>query len=315
MQKKFFSLTHILTTAVMSVIILCVSQEILANGITSITDSSGASFGNKLNFYNSKEKNDIAKLKKAYLIITDNFLNMMKEEEKTDLGETAFFKNMPAERSTDAETQVYLDEALGGLNIRKTCYNYLDDCKKIKYGGLKYPSWIKTAFPSHYRIYTNDGMLYYFDIYKNGIAQEAPEEDIIKAGGMMTKIYGLVQIDINGNEKPNVWGKDLFGYYIAQDGHLYPYYGKDRAIYNAGENWKDNDLYWRNKKILCGGKDINKSIFVSGEGCSARIMENNWKYDYEIKSIPEIFNSLKQDTVNTKQLLANFANRIHNRTN
>ncbi len=297
MKKKIFSLTQILTTAFMSVIILCVSQEILANGITSITDTSETSYGNKLNFYNSNAKNDIAKLKKAYLIITDNFQNMMKEEKKDDLGETSFFKNMPAERSLEAETQVYLDEALSGLNIRKTCYNYLDDCKKIKYGGLKYPSWIKTAFPSHYRIYTNDGMLYYFDIYKNGIAQEAPAEDIIKAGGKMTKIYGLVQIDINGNEKPNVWGKDLFGYYIAQDGRLYPYYGKDRAIYNAGTNWKNNNLYWKNRKILCGGKDINKTLFVSGEGCTARIMENNWKYDYTVKNFSEFLSIVGQATI------------------
>lgn len=293
MKKRLFSLTHILTTAVMSVIILCVSQEILANGITAITDPSDTAFGANLNLYTTNEQNDIAKLKKAYLIISDNFQNILKQENKTDLGETSFFMNMPSDRSLDAETQVYLDDAFSGLNIKKTCYNYLDDCKKIKYGGLKYPSWIKTGFPAHYRIYTNDGMLYYFDLHKYGITQEAPIEDIIKAGGKMTKIYGLVQIDINGNEKPNVWGKDLFGYYIAQDGHLYPYYGKDRAIYNAGENWKDNDLYWRNKKLLCGGQNINKSLFVSGEGCSARLMENNWKYDYKIKNLPEFIYSLK----------------------
>ena len=293
MKKRLFSLTHILTTAVMSVIILCVSQEILANGITAITDPSDTAFGANLNLYTTNEQNDIAKLKKAYLIISDNFQNILKQENKTDLGETSFFMNMPSDRSLDAETQVYLDDAFSGLNIKKTCYNYLDDCKKIKYGGLKYPSWIKTGFPAHYRIYTNDGMLYYFDLHKYGITQEAPIEDIIKAGGKMTKIYGLVQIDINGNEKPNVWGKDLFGYYLAQDGHLYPYYGKDRAIYNAGENWKDNDLYWRNKKLLCGGQNINKSLFVSGEGCSARLMENNWKYDYKIKNLPEFIYSLK----------------------
>ena len=293
MKKRLFSLTHILTTAVMSVIILCVSQEILANGITAITDPSDTAFGANLNLYTTNEQNDIAKLKEAYLIISDNFQNILKQENKTDLGETSFFMNMPSDRSLDAETQVYLDDAFSGLNIKKTCYNYLDDCKKIKYGGLKYPSWIKTGFPAHYRIYTNDGMLYYFDLHKYGITQEAPIEDIIKAGGKMTKIYGLVQIDINGNEKPNVWGKDLFGYYIAQDGHLYPYYGKDRAIYNAGENWKDNDLYWRNKKLLCGGQNINKSLFVSGEGCSARLMENNWKYDYKIKNLPEFIYSLK----------------------
>ena len=297
MKKRLFSLTHILTTAVMSVIILCVSQEILANGITAITDPSDTAFGANLNLYTTNEQNDIAKLKKAYLIISDNFQNILKQENKTDLGETSFFMNMPSDRSLDAETQVYLDEAFSGLNIKRTCYNYLDDCPKIEYGGLKYPSWIKASFPAHYRIYTNDGMLYYFDLYKNGIEKEADAEEIKAAGGRMTKIYGLVQIDINGDEKPNVWGKDLFGYYIAQDGRLYPYYGKDRAIYNAGSSWRKNDLYWRNRKILCGGKNINYSLFVSGEGCAARIMENGWKFDYKFNDFSEIFKLAKNAVV------------------
>ena len=77
MKKRLFSLTHILTTAVMSVIILCVSQEILANGITAITDPSDTAFGANLNLYTTNEQNDIAKLKKAYLIISDNFQNIL----------------------------------------------------------------------------------------------------------------------------------------------------------------------------------------------------------------------------------------------
>ena len=297
MKKLKFSLIQIVTTAVMTVIILCVSQKLLANAERSMTGVSAASYNSKLSFYKQNTKIDIAKLKKACYVITDNFQNIMKQENKKDLGETSFFLNMPAQRSIDAETQVYLDEAFSGLNIKRTCYNYLDDCPKIEYGGLKYPSWIKASFPAHYRIYTNDGMLYYFDLYKNGIEKEADAEEIKSAGGRMTKIYGLVQIDINGDEKPNVWGKDLFGYYIAQDGRLYPYYGKDRAIYNAGSSWRKNDLYWRNRKILCGGKNINYSLFVSGEGCAARIMENGWKFDYKLNDFSEIFKLAKNAVV------------------
>lgn len=292
MKNKIFSFTHILTTSIMAVIILCVSQEILANGGNSFKDSTSISFSDRLHVYDVNLKTDMAKLKKAYHVVEDNFQNIMKQEGKQDLGETSFFKNMPTTRSEDAETQVYLDNAFLGLNVKKTCYNYLEDCEKIRYGGLKYPSWIKTGFPSHYRIYTNDGMLYYFDLYKQGVENEADPEKIIKAGGRMTKIYGLVQIDINGDAKPNVWGKDLFGYYIAQDGKLYPYYGKDRAIYNSGSNWKSNKLYWRNSRMLCGGDDINKSILVSGEGCAARIMENNWEHDYKINGFFETAHSV-----------------------
>ena len=293
MKKKLFLFMYILLTASLAVFILFALQFVLVKGIALVKQYENGHGEDVLNFHKINKKNDMAKLKKAYYIITDNFQNIMKQENKTDLGETSFFVNMPAYRSVEAETQVYLDEAFSGLNIQKTCYNYLEDCPKIEYGGLKYPFWIKTGFPSHYRIYTNDGMLYYFDIYKYGIEHESQVEDIIKAGGKMTKIYGLVQIDINGNDKPNKWGKDLFGFYIAQDGHLYPYYGKDRAIYNAGENWKKSKLYWRNKKMLCGVKNINLSLFVSGEGCAARVTENAWKHDYEIKELSDILTVLK----------------------
>jgi len=88
-------------------------------------------------------------------------------------------------------------------------------------------------------------------------------------GGALVSKAAEVYIDINGSKKPNMWGRDSFRYVLGTDGHLYPYGGKDWAIYNGAATYSPS-----NTKTACV---VNKN---DGQRCSAYLAENGYNMDY-----------------------------------
>ena len=75
-----------------------------------------------------------------------------------------------------------------------------------------------------------------------------------------------VFIDVNGYaNSPNIQGRDFFRFELGSDGHLYPYGGKDWAIYN-------DETYTSPKEKCVTNKE--------GYYCAAYLMENSYKMDY-----------------------------------
>lgn len=223
-------------------------------------------------------------LKKADTIISNAFKTMMKEDKVNDLGQTKFFTNMTSQSSSSDEFQKYLDVNLRKyFKIKSTCLAFSDNCKYVKYQYLNFDDNFNKAFDQNetFSAYTEDNnMIVYFDLFKNGYEKYRPDKEIKYYGGKMLSLYGFIYVDTNGEALPNRWGLDLFGFNLAQDGNLYPFYGKDRAIYGWGENWETQDFYWRNDSNLCGiaGQKINFRVY--GNGCASRIIENKWVKDY-----------------------------------
>lgn len=78
----------------------------------------------------------------------------------------------------------------------------------------------------------------------------------------------LVAIDVNGNKKPNILGRDVFLYILNKDGYLFPY---------AGEEY--NEFYGDNFNVhhYC---DPNSNANKNGITCAARLAQNGYKMDY-----------------------------------
>lgn len=89
-----------------------------------------------------------------------------------------------------------------------------------------------------------------------------------------------VTIDVNSFRRPNQYGRDLFKFIVAQNGHLYPLYSKDYS--NAFYGTDTGNNYWRTNENLCAGeKSLNDAPEnVSGYGCAARVIEEGWKMNY-----------------------------------
>lgn len=91
------------------------------------------------------------------------------------------------------------------------------------------------------------------------------EVDISKSGTNLMSKAGSLTIDVNGNAKPNTIGRDQFEYIIGADGHLYPLYSRDWAVY-SGETYKSPETKCVDEK------DLNY--------CGAYLRLNGYKMDY-----------------------------------
>ena len=69
-------------------------------------------------------------------------------------------------------------------------------------------------------------------------------------------------VDVNGNDKPNIFGRDLFGFYMDSKGHILSYPSNSP------------DYKYSDKIKNC--KTHNNSFYY----CYSALVDNNWKMDY-----------------------------------
>ncbi len=130
--------------------------------------------------------------------------------------------------------------------------------------------WRSTA---GFKFLPPDGVLYLV-IPKNCESVPFPDLSTIK------NICAEVTIDVNSIRRPNQYGRDIYKFIVAQNGHLYPMYGRDYS--NATTGSASGNGYWRTNPELCAGEGLLHQApnNVSGDGCAARIMEDGWKMTY-----------------------------------
>ena len=95
----------------------------------------------------------------------------------------------------------------------------------------------------------------------------------IKArGGSLLIRYATICIDINGYKGPNRAGRDVFKFYLGQDGILYPAGGFDAGLWDLA-----SPSLWRHSEHPDFDCIDEKS---KGYGCAGRIEEDDWKMLY-----------------------------------
>jgi hypothetical protein len=92
----------------------------------------------------------------------------------------------------------------------------------------------------------------------------------------MCSFVGYMYIDVNGGKGPNIWGRDIFIFYISDEGVLYPCGGKDYALYNRQTDLASNSSYWKN--YYNGTKEENAQKY--GDYRTGQLMEEGWKMNY-----------------------------------
>lgn len=126
-----------------------------------------------------------------------------------------------------------------------------------------------SAAPDVHRIYeTKNGAL----ILLGNTTYSQTEESAKNLGSSVNSASGPFVIDVNGVDKPNVWGRDVFYFLLGDDGHLYPGGGLVTSVLLQG----NNTSLWRNGNSGWTCNDEHKGWI----GCTARLMENNYKVDY-----------------------------------
>lgn len=221
------------------------------------------------------EKEYVAQLSKSLSQFEQAMQNIMFRHECTDIDCTGVFSSTTAD---NAWNNKFSEEMNKSIKIVRTANAGEAMMPSIKSKYLKpkdtplttASDWRST---SGFKFMTPDGVFYLVE----------PKGCVAVAHQYISTINNLcaeVLIDVNSERRPNQYGRDIFKFIVAQNGHLYPLYGRDYAKAYSG-NTTGSD-YWRNNEALCAGdkKLYDAPANVSGDGCAARIMEEGWKMNY-----------------------------------
>lgn len=104
------------------------------------------------------------------------------------------------------------------------------------------------------------------------VTEPADDSDkVAELGGALHSPAATVMIDVNGTDVPNIYGRDIFYYKLGDNGHLYPYGGRDVSI--------------SVKEDIANVWDADESDYPcvagsTGLGCAARLMAEGYKMNY-----------------------------------
>lgn len=90
------------------------------------------------------------------------------------------------------------------------------------------------------------------------------KDELNNAKNQMLSLCGFIVIDVNADQRPNTWGRDVFGMWVTDRSlvGLYPFGGEyDRAF--------------RNKCNTTTGDSIQDT-----RGCAAQLIKDGWKMTY-----------------------------------
>lgn len=165
----------------------------------------------------------------------------------------------------------------------KSCTNNSKECE-YSVNGLNYKFNAGQAnsgvTSSSYLSYGSRGMYTY--ILPNGVIFYIANRKCVQTSypTISTKLQyrcADVTFDVNGKKSPNIWGRDLFIYTVAQDGTFYPYGGVEFAKFFSGDSWENSSNYYL-KGSNTNNCDTEKSSI--GYACAARIMNDGWVMKY-----------------------------------
>ena len=230
----------------------------------------------------------VNQLKKSYSILEQAFQKMLADDGVQKLSDTHVWTNM-------TRTCNYYD-GFGGVSfLDDRCKGFLDDLSKYvkiigveKYNENMFELGNKSTYniapvatPNTLPIVLADGTMIFFYVQNTPTTTTPQSYNAIKSlGGNMYSQAGRIHIDVNGRRGPNTFGRDIFYFYLSDEGKLYPSGGKDYALYRIPHALDSHSYYWRNNSD-CGNADgTMPNGNVEGLSCAARIMEEGWKMNY-----------------------------------
>lgn len=223
-------------------------------------------------------------------ILENGFRQMMANDGVDSLLDTEAFKNTYSNENPAGCQGYDVDEKIfSDVNECKTFVAEMNKYFNIVHGYLSseinYGINNNNKWSQEWGFVLNNGAFVYFSLHSNYYLDSINNCDKIKSkGGNLCNIVGYLDIDVNGNKSPNINGYDVHGEaWLGVDGKIYPFYGKDSALFECAGNCDLNntDFYWRNDERYCGvqGEPLKNNKEYDGH-CLARMMENGWKIDY-----------------------------------
>ena len=248
-MKKGFTLAEVLITlGIVGVVAALVMPSIIAN---------------------YKKKAWVAQLQKSVNTWNNGFRQMITDDGVYYLNDTQFAQSLLNKGKTEYN-RVTAPSAPEATDILKK-YFKITKIKDYTSAPLPYKYYNgqtnNTSSETNLRaIYLADGTIFYVWITNlNGVPGANSSN-------------GYLYIDVNGDKKPNMFGRDVFRFDIDSKGRALPTGGLWQV-----EVWgRASSYYWRNNPTnYCGTPGLPVlPADTNGQGCAARIIENGWVMDY-----------------------------------
>ena len=132
-----------------------------------------------------------------------------------------------------------------------------------------------------------NGATVFINVNTSQPLSETDKQAIMNAGGGLFNQFADVFIDVNGVNSPNTVGRDLFGFYLGDNGILYPMGGTDVSVIDSCKDGLKSETktcnanitnIWNNQKA--GWSCVDGHIGNSGWGCTARVISEGYKINY-----------------------------------
>ncbi len=211
----------------------------------------------------------VSALKKAYTQMNQVFLRMAVDSGQSDSIQSYFDfitdTNTSFKASGDAIASYYKVGKNCGVNTSRGCFPKFN----TYYDGTSGTSFDLDNSSNWYKFISTDGMSFIFRFSNESVGsancQRSYNSD---TSSPMNNSCGNLYIDVNGLQKPNFLGRDVFEFYITSNKVpiLYPYGGKEYDYWNQGNS------------NFCSS--ISTGSGKSGDYCSGRIIEKGWIMDY-----------------------------------
>ena len=218
----------------------------------------------------SRNQANASKLSSAVSNLENAFSGMIAGEGVDDLIDTTLWENSEDAAAFTGELGNYLKtiayEDVSSDSLPEGYTGKLKNISGTDYEGLPVivGDYIAFTLPS--------GSIVFFE--KSETTMTAAEEESAKEkGGSLFSTAANIVIDVNGSEAPNRIGRDIFCFILGSEGRLYPYGGKDIAVFEGEEGTNT----WNVEGSTYPCYDANKG---DGEGCTARLIEEGYKMNY-----------------------------------
>ena len=122
-------------------------------------------------------------------------------------------------------------------------------------------------------IETKNGATIFLTPNANQNPNQARKDQITIQGGSLYNMAADVYIDVNGVSTPNTLGRDIFAFYLGDNGILYPLGGMDVSVLDEGN---DTNM-WTNPQ---GGYCCADGQIDWGYGCTARVIAEGYQMNY-----------------------------------
>ncbi len=236
---------------------------------------------------NYRKKMYVTQLKKSYSSFNSAFKTMMAKEGVTRMTDTTLWSKFPS-----GYTYVFAQNMNG--DFFQEFKKHFNIYKAYDAGQLPEPYATKflngeSASGISNGILLSDGTWLWYMFNKNAHTVDCPTasntcrtlKEFQQYKNTLTKLWdyvGVMLIDVNGLKEPNTYGRDVFWFFLGNDGMLYPYGGADHAVLGASCDYHDLAncaSYWANDSSSMACNASGK-----GQGCAGRVMEAGWKMDY-----------------------------------